>query len=141
MPAPVIIFQCEEELEVTLYEEKKLKSWIKKIIHNEGHSCGQLFYFLCSDEHLLNINKEFLNHDTYTDIITFDYSEKKAISGEIFISVDRVRENARKFKQPFPEELRRIIIHGVLHLCGYKDKTAKDKKVMRSKEDEALQLF
>ncbi len=107
----------------------------------EGKTCGQLYYFFCTDEHLLNINKEFLNHTTYTDIITFDYSEKKTVSGEIFISIERVHENAKKFKQPFSHELMRTVIHGVFHLCGYGDKTPADKKKMRAKEDEALRAF
>jgi len=138
VPSPVIIFQSEEDLDFALGEEKKIKDWIKKIIRKEGKACGQLFYFFCTDEHLLNINKEFLNHKTYTDIITFDYVEGKAISGEIFISIDRVKENAKKYKQPFPHELARIMIHGVLHLCGYGDKKPADKKLMRQKEEEAL---
>ncbi len=141
MPSTEIIFQSEEDFDFSLKEEKKIKTWIKKIIKQEGKTCGQLYYFFCSDEHLLNINKEFLNHKTYTDIITFDYSEKKTISGEIFISIDRVKENARKYKKTFADELRRIIIHGVLHLCGYSDKSAAAKKTMRKKEDEALLLF
>jgi probable rRNA maturation factor len=141
VPSPLIIFQSEEESEFSIAEEKKVKSWIKKVFRQERMTCGQLYYFFCTDEHLLNINKEFLNHKTYTDIITFDYSEKKTVSGEIFISIDRVRENAKKYKQPFHEELKRIVIHGVLHLCGYKDKSAKDKKVMRNKEDAALELY
>lgn len=141
MPSPTIIFQSEEELDFSIKEEKKTKDWIKKIIKQEGKTCGQLFYFLCTDEHLLNINKEFLNHNTLTDIITFDYTEKKTISGEIFVSIDRVKDNAEKFKEPFPKELRRIIIHGVLHLCGYSDKSVSAKKIMRKKEDEALSHF
>ena len=141
MPSPVIIFQSEEDLDFSLGEEKKIKDWIKKIIRKEGKTCGALFYFFCTDEHLLNINKEFLNHKTLTDIITFDYSEKKIVSGEIFISIDRVKENAKKYKQSFPHELARIMIHGVLHLCGYGDKKPADKKLMRQKEDEALGFF
>ena len=138
---PSIVFQSEEELDFSVSKESSIKDWIKKIILKEGKSCGQLYYFFCSDEHLLNINKEFLNHDTYTDIITFDYSEKKAISGEIFISIDRVRENAGKYKVTFEKELLRTVIHGVLHLCGYGDKKPTDKKKMRAKEDEALVLY
>ena len=136
-----IIFQSEEDFDFSSKEEKKVKTWIKKIIRKEGKTCGQLYYFFCSDEHLLNINTEFLNHKTYTDIITFDYSEKETISGEIFISIDRVKENAGKYKKTFADELRRIIIHGVFHLCSYSDKSAAAKKIMRKKEDEALVLF
>ncbi|HTB05746.1 MAG TPA: rRNA maturation RNase YbeY [Bacteroidia bacterium] len=136
-----IVFQSEEELDFSVSKESHIKDWIKKIIRKEGKTCGQLYYFFCGDEHLLNINKEFLNHDTYTDIITFDYSEKKAISGEIFISIDRVRENAGKYKVTFEKELLRTVIHGVLHLCGYGDKKPTDRKKMRAKEDEALVLY
>jgi probable rRNA maturation factor len=139
--SPQIIFQSEEELNFSVGEEKKIKDWIKKVLLKEKKACGPLFYFFCTDEHLLNINKEFLNHKTYTDIITFDYTEGDAISGEIFISIDRVKENAKKFKEPFQRELARIIIHGVLHLCGYGDKKPADKKIMRKKEDEALSHF
>jgi probable rRNA maturation factor len=141
VPSPLIIFQSEEELNFSVGEEKKIKDWIQKVLRKEKKACGPLFYFFCTDEHLLNINKEFLNHKTYTDIITFDYTEGDAISGEIFISIDRVKENAKKFKEPFSRELARIIIHGVLHLCGYGDKKPADKKIMRKKEDEALKLF
>jgi probable rRNA maturation factor len=138
---PSIVFQSEEEFDFSVSKESHIKDWIKRIAQKEGKICGDLFYFFCGDEHLLNINKEFLSHDYYTDIITFDYSEKKTISGEIFISIDRVRENSGKFKQSFEKELLRIMIHGVLHLCGYGDKKAADKKKMRMKEDEALELF
>ncbi|MGP8216826.1 MAG: rRNA maturation RNase YbeY [Bacteroidia bacterium] len=141
MPSASIIFQSEEELDFPVGEEKQLKEWIKKIIHKEGKTCGQLYYFFCTDEHLLNINKEFLNHKTYTDIITFDYSEDKTLSGEIFISIERVRENAKRYREPFQKELARIMIHGVLHLCGYGDKSAVEKKKMRGKENEALGYF
>lgn len=96
---------------------------------------------LCSDEYLLDINKRFLDHHFYTDIITFDYCEGKVVSGELFISTDRVRENAEKYKIGFLDELNRVIIHGVLHLCGYKDKTEKDIKRMRSKENEKLKML
>jgi probable rRNA maturation factor len=136
-----IVFQSEEDLDFSVSKETHIKDWIKKIMRKEGKTCGDLYYFFCGDEHLLNINKEFLNHDTYTDIITFDYSEKKALSGEIFISIDRVQENAGKYKVTFEKELLRIMIHGVLHLCGYGDKKPVDKKKMRAKEDEALAQF
>ena len=141
MPSPVIIFQSEEELDFSVGEEKKIKDWIKKVIRNEEKKCGQLYYFFCTDDHLLNINKEFLNHKTYTDIITFDYSEGKTISGEIFVSIDRVKENAKKYKAAFQHELARIMIHGVLHLCGYGDKKPAAKKAMTLKENEALNLL
>ena len=100
-----------------------------------------LVFNFCSDESLLKINKEFLKHDTLTDVITFDYSASKAVSGEVFISVDRVRENAKEFDQDFNDEIRRVMIHGVLHLCGYKDKTSKDKALMSDMENCHLAFF
>ncbi len=96
---------------------------------------------LCSDEYLLDINKKFLSHDYYTDIITFDYTEGKRISGELYISIDRVKENAKQLGVSFPNELHRVMIHGVLHLCGYKDKTRKDREMMRTKEDQKLKML
>lgn len=138
MPKSEISFQIEENLDFSLEKEKKVTNWIKKIAKQEGKKAGNIAYFFCTDDYLLNINRQFLKHDFYTDIITFDYSEDNKIEGEIFISVDRVKDNALKFKQPFQKELMRIIIHGVLHLCGHKDKKPTDKKRMRVKEDEAL---
>jgi rRNA maturation RNase YbeY len=119
----------------------KIKVWIRKIISSEKKICGDLSFVFMSDEELLKINRQFLNHDTYTDIITFDYTEGKKINGEIMISVERVEENSGKLNTGFDEELRRVIIHGVLHLCGYKDKSKADKKLMRQKEDTALRKF
>jgi rRNA maturation RNase YbeY len=116
----------------------KIKTWIKKIIVSEKKICGNLSFVFMSDEELLKINRQFLNHDTYTDIITFDYTEEKKINGEIMISVERVEENSQKLNTKFEEELQRVMIHGVLHLCGYKDKSKSDKKLMRGKEDAAL---
>ena len=121
--------------------KKKLKNWLVAIALSEKRKIKNLAFNFCSDKELLQINQGFLKHNTYTDIITFDYTEKKTISGEIFVSIDRVKENAKKFKEPFPQELRRIIIHGVLHLCGYGDKSVAAKKIMRKKEDEALSHF
>ena len=102
---------------------------------------GNLNYSFTSDESLLKINMEYLKHNTYTDIITFNYNEGKKISGDIFISIDRVKENAEKFEAPFEEELHRVMIHGVLHLCGYKDKSKTDSELMRKKENAALRLL
>lgn len=118
-----------------------IKKWIEKIAAKEKRSVGDLSYVFMSDEELLKINQQFLKHNTYTDIITFDYSENKKISGEIFISVDRVEENAKKMGTTFEDEIHRVIIHGVLHLCGYKDKTKIDSDNMRKQEDKALRVF
>ncbi|MBN8691911.1 MAG: rRNA maturation RNase YbeY [Bacteroidetes bacterium] len=118
-----------------------IKKWIEKVAAKEKRSVGDLSYVFVSDEELLKINRQFLKHNTYTDIITFDYSENKKISGEIFISVDRVEENAKKMGTTFEDEIHRVIIHGVLHLCGYKDKTKIDSDNMRKQEDKALRVF
>ena len=114
----------------------KLRAWIEETIKKEGFKLEHLSYVFCDDKYLLKLNKEYLNHDTYTDIITFDYGEMKGmINGEIYISIDRVKDNAKEFKSLFLNELYRVMIHGILHLCGYKDKTLKHQKEMREKED------
>lgn len=118
-----------------------IKKWIEKVAAKEKKTVGDLSYVFMSDEELLKINQQFLKHNTYTDIITFDYSENKKISGEIFISVDRVEENAKKMGTTFEDEIHRVIIHGVLHLCGYKDKTKIDSDNMRKQEDKTLRVF
>ena len=118
-----------------------LTSWIEEVLNKESRLLEELVFNFCSDESLLKINKEFLKHDTLTDVITFDYSASKAVSGEVFISVDRVRENAKEFDQDFNDEIRRVMIHGVLHLCGYKDKTPKDKALMSDMENRHLAFF
>ena len=121
-------------------KQAPIKLWLKKIATKENKSIKDLNYIFCSDEYLLSINQQYLKHNTYTDIITFDNSNKEEenISGDIFISLERVKENAEKFNVSFEKELFRVLAHGLLHLIGYKDKTAKDSKIMRSKEDEAL---
>jgi probable rRNA maturation factor len=116
-----------------------LRLWINKTIESENYQLQELNFIFCSDEYLLKINQEYLNHDTYTDIITFDNSEiDKEISGDIFISIDRIKENAQTFKTTFIDELNRVIIHGTLHLLGYNDKSEKDKDLMTLKEDSYL---
>lgn len=129
-----------EDVDFQLENEQQIIDWIKNTIQQEAKSATEISYIFCSDEYLYQMNLEYLNHDTYTDIITFDYTEKSVVSGDIFISIDRVKENAIKFKTTFKNELSRVIIHGVLHLLGYKDKTPEQKQVMRSKEDFYLTL-
>ena len=102
---------------------------------------GDITYIFCSDTEILRINQFYLKHDYYTDIITFDYSEDNILSGDLFISLDTVKTNSLKFKTGFDNELRRVMIHGILHLCGYKDKASEEKKIMRAKEDEALEFL
>lgn len=129
----------EEDIRFNLKNKNKVKEWIKATIASEGYKLKELNYIFCSDNYLLGINQQYLDHDTYTDIITFDNSEKKGIiEGDIFISIDRIRENAEKFATGEPNELHRVIIHGALHLLGYKDKSPKDKKLMTEKEDSYL---
>ncbi|WP_236652834.1 rRNA maturation RNase YbeY [Chitinophaga vietnamensis] len=119
-----------------------LKAYLKDLFVIEGQGLKSLHYVFCSDEYLLEINKQFLQHDTYTDIVTFEMSEDPEVTeGEIYISVDRVEENAAKFGVPAYQELHRVIFHGALHLCGYKDKSKKDQELMRAKEDEYLKKY
>jgi probable rRNA maturation factor len=119
---------------------RKTSAWIKKVIKSEKAVLGELNYVFCSDQYLLGINQQFLNHDTYTDIITFGMGNGERIEGEIYISIPRVRENAKAQASPFHDELDRVIIHGVLHLLGYSDKSPRKKALMRKKEDACLSL-
>lgn len=125
-----------EEIPFKLKQSRKLKDWIKSSVAKEKYSLKSLNYVFCSDASLLERNIQYLNHNTLTDIITFDLSEEEgAIEGEIYISVDRVRENAAKYSKSFEDELHRVLIHGVLHLAGYRDKKTDQKSEMRKKED------
>jgi rRNA maturation RNase YbeY len=128
------------ETDFKIEDTKALSHWISEIILHENHELGDLTYVFCDDAYLHKLNLQFLNHDTLTDIISFDNSLGKQIHGEIYISVERVKENARTYQVAFLEELHRVIIHGVLHFCGYKDKTKKQQETMSSKENEALDL-
>jgi len=129
-----------EDIVFTLKEKQKVREWIAQTIKSEGFSrVAELNFIFCSDEYLLTINKQYLDHDTYTDIVTFDSSEEETvIAGDIFISIERIRENAAKFNVAERDELHRVIIHGVLHLCGYYDKKKEDKALMTQKEDHYL---
>ena len=126
------------ETSFTLKNQKKLVKWISDVISSEAFQVGEINYIFCNDSYLNKINQEFLNHDTFTDIISFDYKLGKEIGGDIFISIERVLENAEKFNEVFENELHRVMIHGILHFIGYKDKTKKDKTLMRTKEDEKI---
>jgi len=136
----MITFQ-KQEVQFRLQGIRRLKNWISAVVTKEKKECGNLSFVFMDDQSLLSHNQQFLGHDTYTDIITFDYREGKQVNGDILISVERVRENAGKFEVAFETELRRVMIHGVLHLCGYKDKKKEDQVVMRKKENAALRLF
>lgn len=129
------------EIDFVLSDEDIYSSWIDAVILSEKKELGEVSYIFCDDEYLLEINKQYLNHDTLTDIISFDYTEDNIISGDIFISLERVRDNAADLNTTFDEELKRVMIHGILHYCGYKDKSANEELLMRSKEDEKIQMF
>ncbi|WP_417558395.1 rRNA maturation RNase YbeY [Mesoflavibacter zeaxanthinifaciens] len=129
------------ETDFKLLDEVKISNWITKIIAHHNCKQDEISYVFCDDEYLHRLNVQYLNHDTLTDIISFDYSIGKTISGDIFISVERVEDNAKDFDVDFNTELHRVIIHGILHYCGFKDKTEDDAKLMRAKEDEALLIL
>lgn len=126
------------ETEFNFDNEEKLSNWISSVIRSEGFNEGEINYIYCDDEYLLKLNSEFLNHNTLTDIISFDYTIGNTIHGDIYISVERVLDNANEFNVEFLDELSRVMVHGVLHYCGYKDKSAKDKQLMRVKENHYL---
>lgn len=128
------------DINFRLKNSTRIKEKITVLFKKENFLLKRLQYIFCSDNYLLNINQKYLNHDYYTDIISFDLSEEQGIIGEIYISIDRVKENAQKFNVSFETELQRVIFHGALHLCGYKDKTDKQAEVMRRKEDEYINL-
>jgi rRNA maturation RNase YbeY len=129
------------ETDFTLDNESIYKDWIFRIVDSEGFELGEINYIFCDDEYLHKINVEYLNHDTLTDIISFDYSVGNILQGDIFISTERVSDNAKDFNVVFDDELKRVMSHGVLHYCGYKDKSAADEAIMRSKEDEKIAMF
>ncbi|MFM2227089.1 MAG: rRNA maturation RNase YbeY [Bacteroidota bacterium] len=121
--------------------KRLLKAWIKEFVSNHGKKIGELAFIFCSDEKILEVNQNFLQHDYYTDIITFDYCEDEIVSGDIFISVERVKENAYFHNVEYKEELLRVLAHGVLHLIGFQDKSTKKKKEMTENEDLCISLF
>jgi probable rRNA maturation factor len=132
-----ITFQVEK-IKFNLKKKITIKLWIAKVLQLEKKQVGQINFLFTNDEEILKKNIQFLKHNTYTDIITFNYCKDKIINGDIIISIDRVKENAEKFKSDFEEELKRVLIHGVLHLCGYNDKKTADTELMRKKENWAL---
>ena len=137
---PAIHF-FSQDIDFKLSQPRKTRTWIKEVVQKERKSLATLNYIFCSDAYLLTINEQYLNHKTLTDIITFDNSEEDSVvEGDIFISIDRVRENSWRLKMDFEEELHRVLIHGVLHLSGYADKTPSQKSDMRKKEDAYLSL-
>lgn len=135
----MISFNYETDFELEL--EAQYEDWISRIIESEGFDEGEINYIFCDDEYLHKINVEYLDHDTLTDIISFDYTVGNLIQGDIFVSIERVKDNANDFNVSFEDELKRVLSHGVLHYCGYKDKSPKDEALMRSKEEEKMQMF
>ncbi len=140
IPSENIFEFHSEDISFELDKKPAIISWLSYSITNEQKEPGEISYIFCSDEFLHKMNVEHLNHDTLTDIITFDYCEENIINGEMFISIDRIKDNAKDFGVSFEDELHRVMVHGVMHLCGYKDKTSEDQKVMSEKEDFYLNL-
>lgn len=135
-----IRFSCQT-VNFELPEAEKVKRWVSEVVVRRGKQVGNINYLFCDDEYLLGVNQQYLDHDTYTDIITFDYVAGGLLSGDIMISIDRVGENAVKFAVPFEHELHRVVIHGVLHLLGQGDKSDSEATEMRRQEEEALSLW
>ncbi|CAL2080608.1 rRNA maturation RNase YbeY [Tenacibaculum sp. 190524A02b] len=135
------MIQFNYENNFKLLDEEKTNTWIQKCIEKEGFELGEVNYIFCDDDYLHKINVEFLQHDTLTDIISFDYTMGKEVNGDIFISTERVEENAKEFNVSFENELHRVIIHGILHYLGFKDKTDEEKEIMRAKENECLEIL
>lgn len=129
------------ETDFTLGDEQAFSDWLSSVIESENKSEGEINYIFCDDEYLHKINVEYLDHDTLTDIISFDYSVGNELNGDIFVSIERVADNAKDFNVSFAEELKRVLSHGILHYCGYKDKTEEEAQLMRSKEEEKMKMF
>jgi len=136
----MIIYQTEGA-EMPHIKKRKITEWIKTIAESYGKKVGEIAYIFCSDEKILEVNRQYLQHDYYTDIITFDYTEGNRISGDLFISLDTVRTNAEQFKASYDNELHRVIIHGILHLCGIDDKGPGEREIMETAENKALALL
>lgn len=139
MNAEIINFYSENDFQ--LAEESVYESWLKEVIASENKQLEEVSYIFCDDQYLLEINQKYLDHDTYTDIISFDNCIGNILAGDIFISTERVGENAREYGVEFQEELRRVMAHGILHFCGYKDKSEKEAAEMRRKEEEKMRMF
>ncbi|MBO7379732.1 MAG: rRNA maturation RNase YbeY [Bacteroidales bacterium] len=130
-----------EGVEMPSVQKTEIRNWIKQVAALHGKRVGEISYIFCNDEKILEVNRQYLKHDYYTDIITFDYTEGDKLSGDLFISLDTVRTNAEQFGQPYNTELHRVIIHGVLHLCGIDDKGPGEREIMEHNENEALSLL
>lgn len=135
------ITYCAERVKVPPFRRRKVSSWIRDVAAKYGKKCGDIAYIFCDDEKILEVNRAYLQHDYYTDVITFDYSDGNVISGDIFISLDTVKTNALQYGQPYETEVYRIIIHGILHLCGINDKGPGEREKMSACENEALGML
>lgn len=135
-----MITYSSENVKFPNIKRRETTAWIRRVAATYGKKVGEVGYLFCDDEHILEVNREYLQHDYYTDIITFDYSEKKTISGDLYISLDTIFTNADKFGRPYDEELHRVIIHGILHLCGINDKGPGERAIMEAAEDKALAM-
>lgn len=130
-----------QQTELPIFNQLAVNEWIKQVARNHNRVVGPLTYIFCSDDRIIEVNRKFLNHDYFTDIITFDYSSHKRISGDMFISMDTVKSNAELFQRAYNEELMRVVIHGVLHLCGINDKGPGEREIMEVHEDDALAIL
>lgn len=130
-----------EGSEMPSINKTDIRNWVKQVAEQHGKRVGAIAYIFCDDEKILEVNRQYLQHDYYTDIITFDYTEGNKISGDLFISLDTVRTNAEQFEQPYERELHRVIIHGILHLCGINDKGPGEREIMEAEENKALALL
>lgn len=135
------ISYCAEGVKVPVLKRREVSSWIRSVAAKYGKKCGEIAYIFCDDEKILEVNRTYLQHDYYTDVITFDYSEGNVISGDIFISLDTVKSNAEQYGQAYETEIYRIIIHGILHLCGINDKAPGEREHMTVCENEALAML
>ena len=135
----MITYQTED-IAMPQIKKRETTEWVKQVATNHGKKVGEIAYIFCSDEKILEVNRQYLEHDYYTDIITFDYTEGNRISGDLFISLDTVRTNAEQFDQPYERELHRVIIHGILHLCGINDKGPGEREIMEAEENKALAI-
>lgn len=130
-----------EDIELPAIKQEAVSNWIKAVTETYGKKTGDITYIFCSDEKILEVNRQYLQHDYYTDIITFDYTSGNKISGDLFISLDTVKTNSEKFETPYNEELHRTIIHGILHLCGINDKGPGEREIMEENENKALAIL
>ncbi|MCQ2224697.1 MAG: rRNA maturation RNase YbeY [Paludibacteraceae bacterium] len=136
-----MIYYQSEDIKMPKIAKRKVTAWVKEVAKRHGYKVGDISYIFCSDEKILEVNRQYLQHDYYTDIITFDYTEEDVISGDLFISLDTVRTNAEQFNATYESEFYRVVIHGILHLCGINDKGPGEREIMEANENEALALW